>query len=242
VEPWIKDHQKDEVYPHAVLLRVKKLDYRTGWPIDPPLQLAQNDQIEGVANVDCLEYGKPGSGWVHRVPIGRDGTLRVLHELSKTLATFFHWQAAQATAFVLTDLTPVIETESVAVHPAPHVTVPYGGPQPLACLVRVTLTIDPIMTPKELARKYASVRNRLLAQKPRALSTKHLALAVFTTKHPALNQESMEQWAREFPQWKYRRISQFGRDARTARSRLLHRSPVDVLGTFSRAKSKPSSD
>jgi hypothetical protein len=245
VEPWIEAHRKDATYWHAVIVRLKpdfKFDDRGELQLKPLLTSVEPDNIERFANVDSLDYAKPGSDWVHRVPIGRDGTLRVLHELSKDLATYFHWQEAQATVFVLTDLTPVIDTETISASPPPWVTLPYGGMEPLACLVRVTLKIDPMITPEELAKKYAVVRNRLLVKKPRALSEKHLALAVFAAKHPVLNRDAMEQWARESPQWSYQRVSLFVRDARTARSRLLHRSPVGVFGTLRRAKAQPRGD
>lgn len=242
VEAWIEDHTKDATSLHAAIVRLKtnfQIDERDEFGFKPLISSVNPEDIEGYAHLDTLAYAKPGSAWVHRVPVGRNGSLRMLYKLSRDLATYFHWQEAQATVFVLTDLTPVIDTENITLSSLSWVTVPYGGMEPLACLIRVTLTIDPMMTPEELARKYAVVRNRFLVKKPRALSPKHLALAVFATKHPALDSEAMEQWAGEFPQWKYQRVSLFARDARIARSRLLHQSPVGVPGTVRRAKTEP---
>ena len=163
--------------------------------------------------------------------MARDGALRVVYEVSKALAGWFRWEEAQATVFLLTDITPLITTQNVQLSPAPFMKLPYGDHLwPLSCLTRVTLTIDPMMTPRELSQYYAKLRAKLLDGKLRAQSAKHLKLAAFAVEHPALDKAAMGEWARRFPKWKYPRVSLFARDAKMARDRLLHQSAVDLWG------------
>jgi hypothetical protein len=232
VEQWIEERRRDEIYPHALIVRLKPgftLNYRDGWQLEPPLSSVGPDEIEGLVPVDSLDYTKAGSNWVQCVPIGRNGNLRIVFKLSKALAERCRWQVAQATMFLLTDMTPLLAMETVGFSPPPWTTLPYGRQLlPLSCLTRVTLTVDPMMTPREVSEKYAKVRAKLFVRKPRAQSEKHLNLAVFAVKHPALNNEARLEWEREFPKWKYPRLSLFARDARVARNRLLHESAIDM--------------
>ncbi len=234
VERWIKERtRQDETYPHALLVRLKHgftLDYCDGWQLDPPISSVGSDEIEGLAPVDCVEYGRPGSTWVHRIPIGRDGTLRFVFQLTMGLVNRFCWQGAQATVFLLTDTTPLVAIESVELRRPPATILPWGGGLlALACLSRITLTIDPMMTPREVGERYAKLRGTLIARKPRTQSEKHLQLAVFAVERAVLDKEAMSEWGRKFPDWKYGRVSIFARDARAARERLLHNHPVDLL-------------
>lgn len=231
VEQWIKERRQDCTYPHAVLVRVKTGPALgpSGWHLEQPLSLVASNEIEGRAPVDLLNYAKHGSNWVHCVPVGRDGTLRVVFDLSKALVNRFRWQEAQATMFLLTDITPLVATESVQFNGPPFTNLPWGRRLPLGCLTRITLTIDPMVTPRELSRTYAKLRADLLIRKSKVQSEKHLQLAVFAIDHPALDKEALGEWARRFAKWKYRRVSLFARDARMARDRLLH--PRVVLPT-----------
>ena len=130
--------------------------------------------------------------------------------------------------FLLTDCTPLL-TDTIQLGRPPWITLQWGGVR-LSCLNRITLTIDPLTTPREVAQQYASIRAKLLSRNPRSQSLKHLQLAVFAVKHPVLDQEAMVEWGAQFPRWKYTRFSLFARDARTARARLLHEHPADPIG------------
>jgi hypothetical protein len=229
VEGWIQEHRSKEEHRNALIVRLNrdsKLHRQNGWQLDPPLSAMGPEQIEGLAPVDALAYAKKDSKVAEYVPIGRDGAHRATWRLSNSLARTFRWQEAQATMFLLTDITPLL-TEAVHLDPPPMITLPYGGFRPLSCLTRVTLTIDPMMTPREVSQEYGRVRAKLLGRKPRAQSERHLQLAVFAIKHPALDKAAMCEWAQAFPNWKHRRVSLFARDARVARDRLLHESAVD---------------
>src|SRR5271155_2600466 len=71
----------------------------------PPTAIADM-KIEGFAPHLVLEYKRPESNWVQRIPTGRDGPLRELVKISESLASEFGWQKAQATMFVLTGDVP----------------------------------------------------------------------------------------------------------------------------------------
>jgi hypothetical protein len=248
VEQWITNRARDSVYPHALLVRIErdsKLYNRAGRQHEDSLSSVRPDEIEGPAPTDSLHYGKPDSSYGHCVPVGRDGTLRVVYELSKKLANEFRWQEAEATVFLLTDLPPRVVTESFEFRLPPFITPPYevrdpksrtsregvGSRRhlvPLDCLARVSITVDPFVTPQELKEKYAKLRGKLLSRKPRAQSEKNLQLAVFAVKHPALDKAAMIEWGRVFPKWAYHRVSLFGRDARDSRDRLLHYATADI--------------
>jgi hypothetical protein len=232
LDRWVKDHQSEETYPHAILVRLRhgfKLDYTDGWTLEPPLSSMGPEVIEGLATVNMLEYAMPDSRWVRRMPIGRDGTLRKTYELAVDLTRRFSWQQAQATVFLLTDLTPLVETENIEIRYP--VTLPYVGQSPLMCLLRVVITVDPSITPRELAQKYAQIRAKLLKRKWRLQTEKHVQLALFAVNDRHLNSEAMREWNKDFPNWRYTRLSQFTRDAKTARNRLLH-EPIAELGDF----------
>lgn len=229
IERWINERQNDGIYRNALRVRVpRNFDWEIldRGEIGPPLSLCGQYQIEGPCPIDFLNYATPAANWVRRVPVGRDGVLREVYNLSKDLARLFTWQEAQATVFLLTDLAPLIQAEGVQLSPLTITTLPDGGQKPLSCLTHVRLTIDPAITPQELSEIYGKIRLKLLGRKPRAQSEKHLHLAVFAVKHTALDREAMNEWQREFPKWRYSRVSLFARDARTARERLLHAQPA----------------
>jgi hypothetical protein len=99
------------------------------------------------------------------------------------------------------------------------------------------MTVDPITTPRELAAKYARFRLQVLNQgtgklgkrlkRARPLSEKHAKLATFAVRHNPLDSKKMTVWNRQFPQWEYTRYSNFSRDAKVAKERLLHQVKWD---------------
>jgi hypothetical protein len=216
-----------------LLVRLKSgftLNRREGhWHLEPRLSSTKPDAIEGLVPTDFVEYAKKGSNWAHSIPVGRDGTLRVVYELTNSLAKRFRWLPAQATMFLFTEAIPLVDSSTIAIEPPPHVLVPWGGLLPLECLTRVTLTIDPRMTPEEMAKVYAKARAKMLVEeKPRSQSEKHLRLAVFAVKHLALDRDAMREWGRTFPNWKYESLALFARDARVAIDRLVQGRVVDA--------------
>ncbi len=94
----------------------------------------------------------------------------------------------------------------------------------LPVLSRITLTIDPALSPREVADHYASVRRRFTGRRNREITSKHLRLALFAadkTKGSSFKQR-MAAWNDEHPQWSYSRVTNFARDCAQARRRLLY--------------------
>jgi hypothetical protein len=215
VAPWI-DEQSSE-YDHAVAVRIprgtKISQGPDGRPVFPELTSVKREQIEEILRVDCIAYQRPPSRWVHRKPIGRDGALRTLLLLSRRLAKTFGWTEDQATMFVLTDLTPEIAPARWGISPV----------APLACLTSVSLTFDLQVTPEELAKKYRTIRSKILGPKHRSLGEKHCRLAVFALKHQDLNQGALREWNNQHPAWSYNKVSRFAKEARLAKQRQEER-------------------
>jgi hypothetical protein len=148
------------------------------------------------------------------VPTAEGGVLDRLRQLSEGLARFYRWDEAAATNFVLTGETPLmpsIETRS-------RVPSTYGT------LARISLTIDPALSPREVADHYRRWRARIVTGRHRELSDKHMCLANFAAGRPVGEtlRERMAVWNKEYPNWKYKTETNFGRDCTQAVRRLLH--------------------
>jgi hypothetical protein len=222
VAGWIGGRVDESRYPIAVLVRLPpdliRIDENGEFQL-PPGAL-EGLPIESLAPHEVLEYSRPGAPWVEHIPIGRDGALNQLRLISERLALVFGWQKAQATVFVLTDDVPLL--------PGLMITLSWGSVvrdlsvlRHLRCLARLTLTIDPLMAPSEVAEQYRKTRRSILLKKLRALSEKQMHLAAFCCDLPALKQPDMKAWNKEYPHWTYCRFSNFSRDAKRAHTRLL---------------------
>lgn len=105
-------------------------------------------------------------------------------------------------------------------------------------LSRIAMTIDPMASPREVMVAYSHQRQRVIGpgRKPKALSEKHLALAVFTAERAdddwtellaAWNKAAKDLAARNdqpSAKWTYRStdLGNFKRDAVLAQERLLY--------------------
>jgi hypothetical protein len=168
---------------------------------------------------ELLDYAKEGSAWVHRIPVTRGGVLQKLRLLSKKLAQNYGWEYAQAAGFVLRGLPPEL--------PALKIELSLSA---LDALSRVKLTIDPAVSPRELASAYQELRKKLMTSRHRALQPKKLALAVFMSSRPPSEpqRDSMASWNKEYRKWKYKEIRNFGRDVAAARRQLLNPGHLDL--------------
>jgi hypothetical protein len=148
------------------------------------------------------------------VPTAEGGVLDRLRQLSQSLARFYGWDEAAATNFVLTGevpFMPSIETRSWV-------------PSAYRTLARISLTIDPALSPRKVADHYRRIRGRILGGRHRELSAKHVRLAIFVAGRPTREswRERMIAWNKEYPNWSYRRETNFNRDWKQAIQRLLH--------------------
>ncbi|MEN6533625.1 MAG: hypothetical protein ABFD89_08180 [Bryobacteraceae bacterium] len=212
VEPWILQQRNDYPYRHAVIVRLPagvtpQPDVNGRYTLTPPLR--EISQFEVLVPVTFLEYHRAGSVWVQRVPAGPDGPLGALYKLSHRLAEMYGWQKAQASGFVLTDLIPEIPTCMVS-----SVCHELGG------LVRIQIVVDPFYTPAEVAQTYKRIRSKMLVGKTKGLSEKHTQLALHALRQPELDQPCLQSWNQQYPNWAYRRMNRFRKEAQNAQRRL----------------------
>jgi hypothetical protein len=77
-----------------------------GFQISPPLKRVHVARIA----VRTLAYAHPGDAWVRRVAVTAGGALDRLRALAEALANAYGWLPAQATVFVVCEVTPLIST------------------------------------------------------------------------------------------------------------------------------------
>ena len=86
------------------------------------------------------------------------------------------------------------------------------------------MTVDPALSPREVADYYRERREEIVGKRHRDLSEKHMQLALSAATRPegqTLGQ-SMEIWNQEHPDWSYKAVTNFGKDCKNALRRLLH--------------------
>jgi hypothetical protein len=167
-----------------------------------------------------LAYGLPNESWVRHVPTGAGGVLDLLRGLSERLSQRYEWDPAQASVFVLTGKAPLMEPLRAVVR--------FNDTVPVAS--RIDMRIDPAMPPREVADYYAAVRQRVLGRnesaRHRNLTDKHAHLALVAEQPDSIAWEERlrvwnKSWRKQHPEWVYKRLNMFKRDARVARNRLL---------------------
>ena len=110
------------------------------------------EEILGDVEVRYIEYSVPGGEWAKLQGTASGGVLERLWRISRfPLASNYPWTTAQATMFVLTGLYPEvsgIEAQSVM-------------PKPVKAAPRISLVIDPTVTPDEVRDAYHRLRQPL---------------------------------------------------------------------------------
>jgi hypothetical protein len=172
----------------------------------------------GHLDVRFLHYGLPNDLTERKIAITQPrGVLDRLRVLSELLHDRYAWTAAQATIFVVTGAIPLVATLSVEMH----------GHGRLPALGRIQLTIDPALSPMEVADQYALLRRNFVGPRHRELIAKHVALAIFSSTRPQGEPwaVTMAEWNSLYeeghPDWLYTVPNTFGRDVTAARRRLL---------------------
>ncbi len=185
------------------------------WGIDPPLVINRAPGIQ----VQDLAYSVPGLPWMCRVLVRAGGVLDKLRHLSEKLADRYRWDEGQATVFVLTGSIPIVASI--------HVRITQTSPFPT--LSRITLTIDPTLSPIEVAESYRKARRELFMDDTRqgSMSEKSMTLATFLAQR--LEDESWKVRLKDWNQlytsrgWGYdaAHLRNFCRDCIQAQRRLL---------------------
>ena len=209
---------------------------------DPPVSMPALDQqgrsrvaIKG--EIQCTTLGPKYLRYpakdltVGSVPMRADGTLYQLHRLATSLAHDFHWTEAEAVMFVLTaDVPPVEPAESEI----------QWSMTP--CLSRITIEIDPALSPRQVYELYKRLRSKVLDGRYRNLSQKHTILAGFTATFSELKlADQIREWNRHHSRWVYERVTNFGRDAKKACERLLAPSNLRakaLIGPYTQTHSR----
>jgi len=178
------------------------------------------EEILGDVEVRYIEYSVPGGEWAKLQGTASGGVLERLWRISRfPLASNYPWTTAQATMFVLTGLYPEvsgIEAQSVM-------------PKPVKAATRISLVIDPTVTPDEVRDEYHRLRQQVLVGRYKTRSDKHLRLAAFIAERPDTEswQDRMLAWNKAYPEsgfkgYEYSRRSNFTRDARRVCQDLLN--------------------
>lgn len=182
--------------------------------VTPPLQTVPLGSASFFS--ETLKYVALDSEYAQPAP-ACSPRLERLRVLSRDLAKDYWWNEAWATMFVLTDETPPLITASVgrAINPvAPS-------------MVRMTLSVDISMSPREVSELYAKERLSLLGRRPRLLNDKQVRLAMFMADFKGAPKEAMLDWNKRFPQDRYNKLGLFNRDAARARELLLATLVID---------------
>jgi hypothetical protein len=141
-----------------------------------------------------------------------------LKRLSLDLVRRYTWTEAQAVVYTLTDIPPLILAARASARGS-------RAARSLPALARIELTVDPALSPKEVAVLYRRVRAVTgVGARHRELSEKHIQLALFGAE-PAQDGRTwavrMAEWNAAHPDWAYGVASNFAHDCLQAQRRLL---------------------
>ena len=136
-----------------------------------------------------LVFWSEASQGVTSIFVVDGGVLDQLRHLSRLLAHAYGWQLAQASSFALSDVTPIVESIEVGAEIYPD--HPFRS--------RVTLKVDPSMSPKEVANAYIWSRNEHF-EKRRRQGLKTQTLALFHAQH-VVYAERKEKWGVLLEKW-----------------------------------------
>jgi hypothetical protein len=197
----------------------------------PPSLTISAEDILDTSSWQLLAYGVPevpveipGQLEERKIPSVDGGKLEQLRRLSVWLANQYGWTEAQATTFIVTGLPPL----------RLPITVRTEQKERLPGLSVIQLTVDPGVSPKEVADAYLEERKRLLGTRHRDLTEKHLALAVFVATQPPQRSwaDRMVLWNKLSAGrgWGYTQVANFSHDCLQAQRRLL-RSETPIVGT-----------
>lgn len=222
VDGWIK-RQAEEDGPASLWLTVpvptgtKVRSFTTFATTEPPLTISEETpailiQRQYLSYISLLVGVDEDP--TREMPTAEEGVLEQLRQLSEALARHYGWDAALATNFVLTGEAPLV----------PSVEIRRSYPSNFTTLARISLTVDPALSPREVADHYRRVRAEIVGARHRDQSEKHMRLATFTAARPTGEslRKRMAAWNKQYPRWKYPRESNFGRDCKQAIQRLLH--------------------
>lgn len=125
----------------------------------------------GPSTSGALGPGELGPGELV-VPTG--GTLDQLAALADKLSDVYGWDTAPATTFILTGEPPAFLPVKISGFDRRG--------EPISVGSRITLEIDPMVTPRQLGKAWNWMRSALIGPNTRSLSEHHIELAKFTAR------------------------------------------------------------
>ena len=217
VRQWILN-QADEDGPHTI--------WHSEIPIPPGHEVRVADDVfemqppltiseVGKVTLRVMEFYENGlDGEPVAVKIKEGVSLDQLRSLSQRLARTYFWRVAQATCFLLTNGVPIID--------------PIEGTVPrrsnYTALTRIVLSIDPTVSPREVAQAYGLLRGQVVGPRHRDLTLKHHSLAVFYAQMDEGKTwaQRMKYWNEKInrPEWQYKTDTNFARNCTKAYQRL----------------------
>ena len=137
-------------------------------------QLVMNRQPKEASRTINLSY--VDGGQERMLTVDARGPLGELAKVAEKLASRYRWAPSQATVFVLTGQMPEVFVYIGSAQ------IRYGIDS--SATTRVTMTLDPFLTPEQVAGIYARLRAKLHdGQPPRSLSVKYYRLAGHVGPH-----------------------------------------------------------
>ncbi len=152
---------------------------------------------------------------VRRAPVAPGSVADQLRRLCLSLETFYGWQPAQASAFVVCDAVPVVAPIKVRTRQR----------YPLSVTSRVILDVDPATSPAEVGAAYRRARSNLLpdGRRFRGVEARSLQVVAFAIDHAGDGQrEQVAKWNRQHPEWAYSTADAYARAVRETRAKLLY--------------------
>jgi hypothetical protein len=113
-----------------------------------------------------------------RLTVDKRSTLGELAKLADKLVNHYRWRPSEASTFVLTGRTPEVFVYTGSAQ------IRYGMDS--SATTRVTMELDPFLTPDQVADIYGRLRSKLRPHPPRSLSVKHYRLAQHVGPHVQL--------------------------------------------------------
>ncbi|MCL4473886.1 MAG: hypothetical protein M1455_08115 [Actinobacteria bacterium] len=201
-----------------------------------------NINTKSSTKIETLAYSKQGDKWPYHKAIKIGGVLDKLREISKALAEAYGWHEAEATSFILADIRPWVGLCSTSSNM--RLTTTIAPRQKPRSTWRIKMTIDPMLTDKQVARVYRQARREMLGRNKagctnyKAIREKSLRLALFFLKQPsdikAANRTN--RWNKDLtPEqkkegWEYNTTSRLSKEGKETISRILN----PKLGPFAK--------
>lgn len=134
----------------------------------------------------------------HQINIRVDGPLAYLKMIShgRLLVCDDAWTEAEMVTFILTDLR--FHVVGMTIKRPLVASLPAAAP--------ITIRVNPRVPPRELAKEYAKVRAQCAPERNRAMSEKHVTLAVFMHRHRYPERpwvQLRDRWNKDYPEWSY---------------------------------------